>query len=285
MEIHEPIDQKKKLNIIAIADASEYGKAAVSHGVKLAKVFQATLTVITRFGFSLEDRKFANDNANEIQTYLQRMVPSEEMTAVTWRNDYFFPERLYHYAEETNSIMFVIAVDGSGRKTLFNRRRAIRFIKPSRLPVMTVGKESPSPNAYEHVILPVDIERQAKEKALWAGYFSRFYQSTIHLLHTKYEDEGLQSQLHENLTFVEKLYHNLEVQYELNPVDPQNDMDLFSISFAESLKATLTVIMMTRYFTLADLLIGPHEKKVIGNAQGFPVLCINQRDDLYVLCT
>ena len=88
-----------------------------------------------------------------------------------------------------------------------------------------------------------------------------------------------------NIAFVEKLYHNLEISYVVDEVVPQPNLDLYSLEFADNVEATLTVIMMTRYYTLADLLMGPLEKKVVGNPQEFPVLCINQRDDLYVLCT
>lgn len=279
MEIHEPIDQKKKLNIIAIADTTEVGKAALCHGLKLAEVFQASLTVITNFGFALEKKK-----PNEAtQALLVPLVP--QGVELLWNNEYFFPELLYGFAEKNNTIMFVIGVGTSKDKSFFTKQKALRFIKPSRLPVMTVGKQMPASNAYQQVILPVDIERQAKEKALWAGYFSRFYKANIHILRTKYEDEGLQLQVDENVAFVEKLYNNLEIQYVIDTVPPQKDMDLYSVSYANQVQASLTVIMMTKYYTLADLLLGPHERKVIGNELGLPVLCINQRDDLYVLCT
>lgn len=279
MEIHNPIDQQKKLNIIAIADPSEYGKSALCYGKVLAMVFRASLTVVTNFGFSLEDKNTKQD------LLTKENVGTLEGGEMMVHNDYFFPERLYRLAEETNTIMFVIGVDNKEKTAFFNRRKAVRFIKPSRLPVMTVGKTLPVENAFQQVILPVDIERQAKEKALWAGYFSRFYQATIHILYPKYKDSGLHKQVSDNIAFVEKLYKNLDITYEINEVDPPKDLDAFSIGYAPQVQASLTVVMMTRYRTIADLLAGPREQKLIGNLQDFPVLCINQRDDLYVLCT
>lgn len=279
MEIHNPIDQQKKLNILVIADPSEYGRSALCYGKVLSRVFKATLTVVTHFGFPLEEKPSneplltADDLGN---------TPDDECIV---RTDYFFPERLYHFAEETNTIMFVIGVDNAEKKGFFNIRKAIRFIKPSRLPVLTVGKTLPSENAFRHVLLPLDIERQSKEKALWAGYFSRFYGATIHILQPQYKDNGLRKQVSDNVVFVEKLYQNLEITYEINLVEPPKNLDLYSISYAPNVSATLTVMMMTRYRTIADLLMGPRERKLIGNPQDFPVLCINQRDDLYVLCT
>lgn len=280
--IQEPVDQKKKLNILAIADNSEYGRAAVCHGAMLAAVFSGSLTIVSRFGFAFEDRKNLS-HADSWLLYAQNVVDHNIETILL--DQYFFPETLYQYAEETNTIMYVIGVDRSGKEGFFNLRRTLRFIKGSRLPVMTVGTTLPTKEIYQHVVLPLDIERQAKEKALWAGYFSRFYQSVIHILHNEYKDSGLKRQVSDNIAFVEKLYQNLEVKYELDSVSVNQDIDRYSIEYAPTVGASLTVIMMTRYVTLGDLLTGKREKKIIGNEQSLPVLCINQRDDLYVLCT
>ena len=273
MDIHEPIDRQKQLNIIVIADNSDYGRTALRYGEKLTEVFGATLTVVTRFGFSYEEK-----------TKKTSWVPDCGVECIV-PDAYFFPETLYRYADEHNTIMFVIGVDARGEGGLFNKRRALSFIQPSRLPVLTVGKQGPVADAFRQVVLPVDIGRQAKEKALWAGYFSRFYQATIHILHCRYADEGLRQQVDDNIAFVEKLYQNLDVKYQLDEVSQQPNIDQYAIAFAPTVDATLTVAMMTRYRTLADLLLGVEEKKVVGNPADFPVLCINQRDDLYVLCT
>jgi len=282
MTIREPIDQNKKLNIIAIADESDYGNAAVRYGLKLAGIFKASLTIVTRFGFSLETPDDSSNNSNRIDVIKQHIDSEIETTILT---DYFFPEALYNFAEKRNTMMFVIGVEQQGKNALFSTKTAIRFIKPSRLPVMTVSNSTPSEEVFKDVILPLDIERQAKEKALWAGYFSRFYQSTIHLLYPNYQDKGLLKQLTDNIDFVKKLYQNLEIRYDEQRVQVKGSVDCFSIEYAPELNATLTVMMMTKYMTLGDLLLGSHEKKMIGNPQGLPVLCINQRDDLYVLCT
>ena len=273
MEIHEPIDQQKRLNIIAVVDESDCGRNALRFGEKLTEVFGATLTVVARFGFSYEEKGQAS--LPPVDPEAGHLVP----------DGYFFPETLYRYADEKNTIMFVIGVDDEDAKALFNKRRALRFLKPSRLPVLTVGRKGPGENAFQRVVLPIDIERQAKEKALWAGYFSRFYESTIHVLHCNYPDEGLHRQVADHIAFVEKLYQNLEVKYQLDEVSPQSNIDHYALEFAPMVGATLTVTMMTRYRTLADILTGSVEKKLVGNAAQFPVLCINQRDDLYVLCT
>ena len=45
-------EEKKKLNIIAIADNTDYGTSAIRYGGILAAIFKASLTVISNFSFS-----------------------------------------------------------------------------------------------------------------------------------------------------------------------------------------------------------------------------------------
>lgn len=303
----------RKLNIIAITDFSEYGDVAVRHGAILAAIFKASLTIITDFSFYPKSFKEFKENSRktvsgediwkeEIESIQAATeIPQPEISPVFNRtltnltendietimlSEHFTAKSLYEYAEKTNTTMFVIGVSKKGKNNFFSLKNAIKFIKPSRIPVMTVGKKMPEATVYQHVILPLDIDRQAKEKALWAGYFSRFYCATVHILHTAYKDAFLKQKLKDNIAFTEKLYNNLEIKYELHKITPTVDnMDKHSLIFASQINASLTVIMMTRFYSLIDFIIGPKENAVIGNEAGFPVLCVNERDDLYVLCT
>ncbi|MBO6080085.1 MAG: hypothetical protein J6P54_03870 [Bacteroidales bacterium] len=290
MEVHEPIKRDRNLNITVIADDSQRGSAAVSQGVVLAEVFQASLTVMANFGFGFgpsDFRHIPNDSP-----YLQGIRKTvSEVANCQIITDYIFPETLFRYAEEHNTAMFVIGVPdglGSDGGCLFTAKKAIKFIRQSRFPVMTVTFAYPDATYYKHIMLPLDIERQNKEKALWAGYFSRFYGSVIHILYPKYKDEGLAKLINDNVAFVEKLYENLEVTYEKHETQPQKYFDAYALTFPliehVGTHAGASVIMMTRYYTLGDVLTGPRERKIIGKTP-MSILCINQRDDLYVLCT
>ena len=272
------------MNITVIADHSRVGRVAVDHGVMLAEVFQASLTVMANFGFGFGASEF--HPIPEESPYLKEIREAvSEVSKCQIITDYIFPETLFRYAEEHNTAMFVIGVpDGGGSDGdgFFSAKKAIKFIRQSRFPVMTVTAYLENVTDYKNILLTLDIERQNKEKALWAGYFSRFYGSVIHILYPEYKDEGLAKLVRDNVDFVEKLYENLEISYDKHPVSSQGYLDAYALT--DTHESGALVIMMTRYYTLADVLTGPRERKIIGKT-GMPVLCINQRDDLYVLCT
>ncbi len=87
-----------------------------------------------------------------------------------------------------------------------------------------------------------------------------------------------------NISFIEKLYNNLEIDYKIYPLTEEMHIDQKSITFAAEVGATVSVITMTRFYTIIDFLFGSRESKILGNESGFPILCINERNDLCVLC-
>jgi hypothetical protein len=284
-----PQQQQKKLNIITVTDFTDYGDAAMRYAGILAAIFNASLTIITNLKWR---------NYKPQQTEQRQRIPltdgfKQTLDSVTSNDIEVFVEsksftkkELYQLAEESNTIMFVIGVVKKEAKVLFTLNRALRFIHSSRIPVMTVGNKMPESNVFQNVMLPMDIYRQSKEKSLWAGYFSRYYYANVHILYGSYKDSFLKMKLKNNVDFTEKLYKNLEITYRTHHIAERIDnMDIYSLQYAEKVHATLTVIMMTKYKSLFDWLFGVKERSVIANQQGLPVLCINERDDLYVLCT
>ena len=275
------MEEKKKTNIIALTDFTEYGNSAVRHAATLALVFKSSLTIVHRFGF----RSTAISQPAENEDFRKIVADFSDRVNITVSNYPFLPHLLHHFAERNNTIMYVIGVSRKNGETFFNRRRALKFIAPSRLPVMTVGATGPIDPLWLNVLTTLDINRQEKEKSLWSGYFNRYGGATVHVLHTTYKDEFLREKLRDNLEFTDKLYQNLDIQAEKHEIAKANDLDNYAMSHAADYHGCLLVIMTTSYRTIVDLLFGVKEKYLIANRFGLPVLCINERDDLYVLCT
>ena len=275
------MEEKKKTNIIALTDFTEYGNSAVRHAATLALVFKSNLTVVHRFGF----RASSISQPAENEEFRQIVAEFSDRVDITVSNHPFLPHLLHHFAERHNTIMYVIGVSRKNGETFFNRCRALKFIAPSRLPVMTVGATGPIDPLWLNVLTTLDINRQEKEKSLWSGYFNRYGDATVHVLHTTYKDEFLREKLRDNLEFTDKLYQNLDIQAEKHEIAKANDLDSYALSHATDYHGCLLVIMTTSYKTIIDLLFGVKEKYLIANRFGIPVLCINERDDLYVLCT
>ncbi len=268
-------EEKKPLRIVALVDSTPFGMAAAEHGLRFAEIFNGQLVLVACH---------SKVEIDKIRHSLQ--FKNEEVKIFVEKVNKFYHKDFYASLENFNAILMVLAVSKTKGLSYFTAKSALKLISKSRVPCVVCGTKPPVENAYKKILLPLNIHRQAKEKSLWAGYFSRFYNATVHVLYTVYKDEYLKNRLYENSKFTEKLYQNLDVKYQNHVIENvSKEMDEFAIDYAKQINASLILIMTTHFYSIFDYLLGPPELKIMTNPYEIPIMLINQRDDLYVLCT
>ena len=143
--------------------------------------------------------------------------------------------------------------------------------------------------------LTLDHRRESKEKLIWGSYMVRFFGSQLTVATPDYKDGGFREKVHNNILFMKKIYSSLNVNYNTwqFPLSTlaHPDIQLMRIDGvfnAEDSDNRLLIAMSTdkRDRDLGDIISGPPERKLLIAAanRSIPLMLINQRDDLYVLC-
>jgi len=245
------------MKITLLSDSSPYGKAALANTQKLSQIFGVEVNEV-----SLQEKQNLRD--------------------------------IFDEAEQGNTLCFVMPVASSKKLAYFDTKKARKWIEKSRVPVLTIGDVELKENDYQQVVLPLDINCQDKELALWASYFPTYIQKNcphvpkenllIHIIFNQYNDELLHRKVQNNIDFVTKMFNNMDVPYKLHPFTKISNIHTFGLNFAKNLGNSVMLFLMTEHFSLIDLLFGPIENRILGNNENVPVLCLNAREDIFVLC-
>lgn len=185
-----------------------------------------------------------------------------------------------------NAVAIAGAVDKSDKKSACHPKNVLRDFAKCKVAYL-LAQEPPKdyPSVVGKVGFTLDFKKESKDKLIWASYFPRFFGSQLWVLSYNYTDEFLRSKWHSNIKFMDKMYKNLGVGYQQADLGkPKMFLDVVALQAATQLGIGLLISTTTAERDVAEYFIGVQEDRTIVNEQKIPILFLNPRDDLYVLC-
>ncbi len=133
--------------------------------------------------------------------------------------------------------------------------------------------------------ITLDHRRESKEKLIWGSYMARFLHSRLTIATPTYKDAGLRQRLDNNMRYIEKIYRPLGVEYSTVALESTTfgNPDMAAI---ERLRPELLIAMTSdpRDRDVVDWIVRRPERRLLERRPYTPLLFLNQRDDLYILC-
>lgn len=187
-----------------------------------------------------------------------------------------------------NGILAVTTVDPTApRAALSHPKTLLHEFKGCKIAYLCVHTPLPSAAIPLASCLTLTHRREGKEKLVWSSYLARFLGSTVTIAHPHYRDQGLYRQLQNNMQFVEKVFRPLNIDYRLSQLSTHSWLlsspDLAAL---DQLQPDLLVARTSdvRERDLLDLLTPLPELRLLSHPSRIPILFLNPRDDLYILC-
>jgi len=132
----------------------------------------------------------------------------------------------------------------------------------------------------QKVLVPVNFLIEEIEKAQFASALGRFCQSEITLLQAK--DYGTKAA--GNVAKISTILDKFDLIYHIEIGRKDSfKIDNFALHHAHKNNYDLLIVSASREYGLDDIVFGPKELHLIKKTN-LPVMLINPRDDLYVLC-
>jgi hypothetical protein len=266
----------KNQKIAVLTENADSDKNLILHGIKQATAFQKEVCLVyVHTKNKKDDSGPAKTVLEGYQKIVTRDIPSLPVHTVFLNED---PVKAIHPLVDEQEVILIIA-----RQALYSKwSRAVRL---SPVPFLFVNEKQTTISDYKKAILPVDLRKESNDAILWASYFARFHRSGINAIAACDKMKENKKSVQKNILGMKKLFstfnlgikvfkgqtNSLKIQFEALDLAQQSDADLL-------------IILGSSYVTVFDKLIGLPEKKIMKKAGLLPVLLINPRKDMYILC-
>jgi hypothetical protein len=153
----------------------------------------------------------------------------------------------------------------------------------SRTPFLFTREAEPVANQFRRLYIPVDFRQSAKDSALWGSYFGRLNHSEVLLIKPDDRDQDLRLKVGKNFNSIVGLYSKFHFPYSVLK-GKSSSWNIHRETLALATSADLLVFSGSFNVSLPDYLIGPFERRLVNRSQKVPILLINPRYEMCVLC-
>ena len=192
---------------------------------------------------------------------------------------------IHNLGDLLNGVMIVTKADDKADKNSpLNIDNIIKNFYTSRLAYF-VFKKFDADNNFRDSVVSMNSLKECKEKILWASYLGRFAGSLTHIYYHRYRDEYMQRQLNLNIGFLRKMFRKFNIETQnAHSLNRKTALDVQAIDYAEQNKCGICIFQTTKNKSFIEWFTGLMEKRVLLRMDNVPVLLLNQRDDLFVMC-
>ena len=186
-------------------------------------------------------------------------------------------EDIVAMTERTETPM--IFIEFSKKRGFYRPMNFFKGFRELRIPFIMLKDTMPLPD-FKKILVPVAFLPEEKEKGSYSSNMGRFLGSEIQILQAK--DYGTRAK--KNVDAITKVYDGFELKYSVEMGKKDSfKVEKEAVEIAMSGEYGMVLITNSRDYGLDDIIFGPKEKHLFNEA-ATPLMCINPRGDLYVLC-
>ncbi len=278
------MSEKKDQYIAAYIADYTHSEVVLSYALFIANMLRKGLILLR-----IVDPKHTSETTSEAEKHLQEL-----RTKIHLDNNVTYcaikgntKDILSALPVALNVVTVIGAVDKNAhRKSPLSRKNVLRNFAECKTAFLLAQEPLKNTDTLQNIAFSIDFKKESKDKFLWASYFSRFNNSLLHAFSPKYEDEFLRAKWYDNTKFLDKMFASLNVKYEKHSIAKQQSqyLDIDVLQYASTKNIGLLVSTTTKERDVMEYFIGVQEDKTIINEYKIPILYLNPREDLYVLC-
>ena len=254
-------------HFLVIAHGDYFPKNAFTAGKIFAKGFQKGLTLL------VWESKMSDEFKTELEEERKSLGDTQFIVESV---DGGFQD-IVDMTERTETPM--IFIEFSKKRGFYRPMNFFKGFRELRIPFVMMKDTMTKPN-FDKILVPVAFLPEEKEKGSYSSNMGRFLGSEIQILQAK--DYGTRAK--KNVDAITKVYDGFELKYSVEMGKKDSfKVEKEAVEMSSSGEYGMVLITNSRDYGLDDIIFGPKEQHLFKQTTT-PLMCINPRGDLYVLC-
>ena len=272
---------------------SKQSLIALGQACNLAKIKQSKVVLLSVIEEqSMIESLFLDDKTDELKNKVQlklENIAEEYQARYSIDIDVMVAKgRVYEQVNEVSQLisadLIVMGTNGaSTRVKKFIGSNAERVVRLSRCPVITI-KGDYHRDGCQNIVLPLDLEKETKEKVTYALEYARYWNATIRVVSVVLKNNSeAREKLSKNLIQVKNFITNANVECTAELLEGEEKQTLgdFVFNYQKKVDADLIIIMNKKEELSFTNNISVTARYIINNSQ-VPVMSIRPKDKRHI---
>ena len=267
---------------------SEQSIIALGQAFNLAKIKNSDVVLLSVIeGQSMIESLFLDDKSDELKAKVKSKL---EDIASIYSSKYGVDvdtmvakgrvyEEVNKVADMISADLIVMGTNGVNSKSKFIGSNAEKVVRLSKCPVITIKGKSHR-DGCENIILPLDLEKQTKEKVTYALEYARYWDATIRIVSVILRDNNdVRSKLIKNIKQVEQFILDAGVKCTSEIIEGEKKITLgdFVFDYEKKFDADMIMIMTKKEELTLSNNISVTARYIINNSD-IPVMSIRPKE-------
>ena len=272
---------------------SEQSMVALGQAFNIAKIKKSGVVLLSVIKEqSVMQTLFADDNSDELKAKVKEKLDTIALeyskryginvdTMVSKGKIY---QQINGVSEMISADLIIMGTNGSqGRSSKVIGSNAEKVVRLSKCPVITI-KGKCHMQGCENIILPIDIEKETKQKVTYALEYARYWDATIRVVSVVLRDnQEIRERLTKNINQVKEFIVKAGVKCTAELIEGEKKQTLgdFVFEYEKQFESDLIMIMTKKEELSLSNNISDTARYIINNSD-IPVMSIRPKESKYI---
>lgn len=260
--------------ILVPSDFTHVADVALEHAKAVAQATQSEIHVL----HIVENKKNIGEAKAKLAALKSRVKESLGIDIHTIARIGNLYEDIDYVGLEIDASLIIMGTHGRKGMQFVTGSRALRIVTNSSIPFIITQEKGVGPNAYDDIVVPLDLEKETKQKLNIAADMAKYFNSRVHLVSAGESDEFLDNQLKRNLNYAEEFFSEKGLECTTKVTSSKSSSSAFVsdvIKHASASSGDLIAIMNIHGNSLFDIFGTNYAQKMIENDAQIPILILN----------